>query len=171
MTMKYAGKLIPKVKRSPCYRQGRLPESERAPGEDGMAAAGWRKLNHSTEPEIRHGSAANSHAGEYMRRLNKMFAKIANLPEASRKGREGKDLSQDKMFKALKEMPNDGGWYAYADDNGQPVAFASGKDASKVQSRIAAMAKAGAGTFKTTFRGEHVFIQKIHDEYVKRRNA
>lgn len=165
--MQYAGKILPKVKRSPCYKQGRLPESERVPGSEGMAAAGWTTLKHSTEPDIRHGSSVNPNAGEYMRRLNKMFnqtVSINEVPSVSR-GRAGKDLSSDAMFVALRDMPVDTeNWRTdgneYSKDN-----------AAKLQSKIAAYAKAGAGTFKTTYRGNRVYIMKISDTYQKQRNV
>ena len=164
--LQYAGKMIPKLRRSQCYKQGRLPESERAPGHYGMAAAGWRKLYHSTMPEIRHGSSANPNAGEYMRKLNKMFnqtVSIREVPAASR-GRAGKDLSKDPMFVALRDMPVDAeNWRT----DGQEY---SEDSARKLQSKIAAYAKAGAGTFKTTYRGKRVYVMKISATYEKQRN-
>lgn len=165
--MQYAGKILPSIKRSPCYKQGRLPESERVPDSEGMAAAGWTTLKHSTEPDIRHGSSVNPNAGEYMRRLNKMFnntVAVSEIPTAAR-GRAGKDVTQDEMYVALKGMPVDmENWRTdgneYSKDN-----------AAKLQSKIAAYAKAGAGTFKTTYRGGRVYVMKIADTYQKQRNV
>ena len=164
--MQYAGKMIPKLRRSQCYRHGRLPESERAPGDDGMAAAGWRRLHHSTEPVIRRGSSANPNAGEYMRRLNKMFNQTVSVnavPKVSR-GRAGKDLSTDPLFVALRDMPVDtANWRT----DGQEYTEDS---ARKLQSKIALYAKHGAGTFKTTYRGGRVYVMKISATYEKQRN-
>lgn len=164
--MQYAGRMIPKLRRSPSYRQGRLPESERAPGHDGMAAAGWRKLYHSTEPVIRHGSSANPNAGEYMRRLNKMFNQTVSVNDvtAVSRGRAGKDLSTDPLFVALRDMPVD-------KENWRTDGKEYTEDAArKMQSKIAAYAKAGAGTFKTTYRGGRVYVMKISATYEKQRN-
>lgn len=162
----YAGRMLPKQRRSPAYKDGRLPESERAPGQDGMAAAGWRKLNYSTTPDIRRGASVNPNDGEYMRRLNKMFnqtVSITDVPAASR-GRAGKDLSADAMFVALRDMPVDTEHWR---TDGQEY---SEDAARKLQSRIAAYAKAGAGTFKTTYRGKRVYVMKISSTYEKQRN-
>lgn len=163
--LQYAGKLIPKMTRSPCYKQGRLPKSERCPDAEGMAAAGWRTLKHSTEPEIRRGSSANPNAGEYMRRLNKMFnqtVSVQEVPKASR-GRASKDLTKDAMFVALRDMPVDtANWRTDGNEYTEDAA-------RKLQSKVAAYAKAGAGTFKTTYRGKRVYVMKISDTYEKQR--
>lgn len=164
--MQFAGRILPKIKRSSSYKYGRLPESERAPGHDGMAAAGWRKLYHSTEPVIRRGSSANPNAGEYMRRLNKMFnqtVSINDVPAVSR-GRAGKDLSADPLFVALRDMPVD-------TENWRTDGQEYTEDAArKMQSKIAAYAKAGAGTFRTTYRGKRIYVMKIRATYEKQRN-
>lgn len=157
-SLQYAGKLLPKVKRSACYREGRLPESERAGELPGHAA-----LMHSTTVEVASSSRIISY-GDTMRRLNKMFAKVdkSEMPVASR-GRAAKDLSNDPMFVALKGLPVDTDNYVcdgkeYTEDAGR-----------KMQSKIAAYAKAGAGTFKTSFRAGKVYILKIDAEYKQQR--
>lgn len=164
--MQYAGKMLPKLRRAQCYKQGRLPESERAPGHDGMAAAGWRKLYHSTEPVIRRGSSANPNAGEYMRSLNKMFNQTVSVnavPKATR-GRAGKDLSNDPMFISLRDMPVDtANWRTDGNEYSEDAA-------RKLQSKIAAYAKSGAGTFKTTYRGGRVYVMKISATYERQRS-
>jgi len=163
--LQYAGKLIPKIRRSPCYAQGRLPKSERVPDDSGMAAAGWHKLKHSTEPEIRRGSSVNPNAGEYMRRLNKMFNQTVSVNEvqAVSRGRASKDLSKDAMFVALRDMPVDKeNWRTDGNEYSEDAA-------RKLQSKIAAYAKAGAGTFKTTYRGKRVYVMKISSTYEKQR--
>lgn len=94
-----------------------------------------------------------------------MFNIVAQseLPIAARKGKATKDYSQDAMFTALKGLPVD-----------QDNWLSDGKEytedaARKAQSKIAAYAKNGAGTFKTSYRGGKVYIKKTHDTYVKQR--
>ena len=92
-----------------------------------------------------------------------MFTNVASneMPVASR-GRTAKDLSNDPVYVALK---------------GQPVSdsyFSDGKEytedaARKFQSKVSAYAKAGAGTFSTTYRGGKVYIKKTADTYTKQR--
>lgn len=161
--MYYAGKILPKIKRSACYREGRLPESERAGELPGHAA-----LMHSTTVEVasssRTGSNRANSYGDTMRRLNKMFAKVdkSEMPVVSR-GRAAKDLSNDPLYAALKGLPVDADNYVsdgkeYSEDQGR-----------KMQSKIAAYAKAGAGTFKTSFRAGKVYIMKVDAEYKQQR--
>lgn len=156
--MQYAGKILPKIKRSACYREGRLPESER-----GGELPGHAPLMHSTTAEVASSGRIISY-GDAMRRLNKMFTKVekSELPVVSR-GRAAKDLSNDPVFKALKELPVDSDNYVtdgkeYSEDQ-----------ARKMQSKIAAYAKNGAGTFKTSFRAGKVYILKVAAEYKQQR--
>ena len=138
----------------------RLPISERGPGYDGLPGHG--KVVHSTVTIVARSSANLSH-GDTMRRLNKVFTNIASneMPVASR-GRTAKDLTNDPVYVALK---------------GQPVSesyFSDGKEytedaARKFQSKVSAYAKAGAGTFSTTYRGGKVYIKKTADTYTKQR--
>lgn len=158
--MHYAGKLIPKVKRSACYREGRLPESERAGELPGHAA-----LMHSTTVEVASTSGRIHSYGDTMRRLNKMFAKVdkSEMPVVAR-GRAAKDLSNDPLYAALKGLPVDADNYVsdgkeYSEDQGR-----------KMQSKIAAYAKEGAGTFRTSYRAGKVYIMKIDAEYKKQRS-
>lgn len=87
--------------------------------------------------------------------------KAEDMPIATR-GRAGKDHSADPVFQALKAMPVGADWHTdgkeYSEDN-----------ARKFQSRIAAYAKAGAGTFSTSFRNGKVYIRKNAAEYTKQR--
>lgn len=156
--MQYAGKILPKIKRSACYREGRLPESER-----GGELPGHAPLMHSTTVEVASSGRIISY-GDAMRRLNKMFTKVekSELPVVSR-GRATKDLSNDPLFKALKELPVDGDNYVtdgkeYSEDQGR-----------KMQSKIASYASKGAGTFKTSFRAGKVYILKVAAEYKQQR--
>lgn len=156
--MQYAGKILPKVKRSQCYKEGRLPESERSGELPGHGA-----LMHSTDVHVTHGSRTKTY-GDTMRRLNQMFTTVdkSELPVAAR-GRAAKDLSNDPMFVALKGLPVDADNYVtdgkeYTEDAGR-----------KMQSKIAVYAKAGAGTFKTSFRAGKVYIMKIDAEYKQQR--
>lgn len=154
----YAGKLLPKVRRAQCYREGRLPESERTAELPGHGA-----LMHSTTVHVA-SSSRITHYGDTMRRLNNMFAKVdkSEMPVVSR-GRAAKDLSADPVFVALKGLPVDADNYVtdgkeYTEDAGR-----------KMQSKIALYAKAGAGTFRTSFRAGKVYILKIDAEYKQQR--
>ena len=161
MALQYTGKppSMKHYKRDEDGRQ-RLPISERGPGYDGLPGHG--KVVHSTVTIVARSSANLSH-GDIMRRLNKMFTNVAQneMPVASR-GRTAKDLSSDPVYVALK---------------GQPVSdsyFSDGKEytedaARKFQSKVSAYAKAGAGTFSTTYRGGKVYIKKTADTYTKQR--
>ena len=161
MALHYTGKppSMKHYKRDEDGRQ-RLPISERGPGYDGLPGHG--KLIHSTRVEVA-ARTANNPNGDTMRRLNKMFTNVAanEMPVASR-GRTAKDLSNDPVYVALK---------------GQPVSdsyFSDGKEytedaARKFQSKVSAYAKAGAGTFSTTYRGGKVYIKKTADTYTKQR--
>ena len=162
--MQYAGKILPSRKHYARdeYGRQRLPDSSRAADADGMAAAGWKTLQHSTSVTVTHARPEQSY-GDTMRRLNKMFSvvKAEDMPIATR-GRAGKDHSADPVFQALKAMPVGADWHTdgkeYSEDN-----------ARKFQSRIAAYAKAGAGTFSTSFRNGKVYIRKNAAEYTKQR--
>ncbi len=95
-----------------------------------------------------------------------MFSTVSKseMPTISR-GRSAKDYSQDETFKALKGLSVDkDNWVSdgkeYSEDAGR-----------KMQSKIAMYAKAGAGTFKTSFRGGKVYIQKIADTYTQQRGG
>lgn len=158
--MQYEGKLLPKVKRSQCYREGRLPESERAGELPGHAV-----LIHSTTVHVASSSGSNTN-GNLMRRLNKMFAKVdkSEMPVASR-GRAAKDLSNDPMFVALKGLPVDADNYV---SDGKEYTEDAGR---KLQSKVAAYAKAGAGTFRTSFRAGKVYLLKIDAEYKQQRGV
>lgn len=80
------------------------------------------------------------------------------------RGRAGKDLSTDPLFVALRDMPVD-------KENWRTDGKEYTEDAArKMQSKIAAYAKAGAGTFKTTYRGGRVYVMKISATYEKQRN-
>ena len=88
---------------------------------------------------------------------------IRDVPTVSR-GRAGKDLSTDAMFVALRDMPVDTeNWRTDGNEYSEDAA-------RKLQSKIAAYAKAGAGTFKTTYRGKRVYVMKISATYEKQRN-
>jgi hypothetical protein len=144
----------------------RLPQSERGPGLDGLPGHG--KLQHSTSVTVAHASRSgnNAHtAGDTMRRINNMFTNVAasEMPQAARKGKAAKDYSADPMYVALKAQPvAENSWFSdgkeYSEDQGR-----------KLQSKIALYAKAGAGTFKTSFRQGKVYIAKTHAEYTKQR--
>ena len=161
--MQYAGKILPRYRqygRDEHDRQ-RLPVSERGPGYDGLPGHG--KLQHSTSVTVTHASREQSF-GDTMRRLNKMFTtvKAADMPEGARKGRAGKDYTADPLFRALKNQPVGDDYFT---DN---VEYSEDK-ARKLQSKIAAYAKAGAGTFSTSYRGGKVYIRKNAMEYTKQR--
>lgn len=156
--MQYAGKILPKQRRSACYAEGRLPESERT-----AELPGHGVLMHSTTVHVA-SSSRTIHYGDTMRRLNKMFTTVdkSELPVVAR-GRAAKDLSNDPVFVALKGLPVDSDNYVtdgkeYTEDAGR-----------KMQSKIAAYAKAGAGTFKTSYRAGKVYIMKIDAEYKQQR--
>ena len=87
--------------------------------------------------------------------------KAEDMPTISR-GRAGKDHTGSAVYQALKAMPVGPDWQTdnkeYSEDN-----------ARKFQSRIAAYAKAGAGTFSTSFRNGKVYIRKNAAEYTKQR--
>jgi hypothetical protein len=118
---------------------------------------------HSTTVIVANSGRIKSY-GDSMRRLNKMFTTVdkSELPVVSR-GRAAKDLSNDPVFVALKGLPVDADNYVtdgkeYSEDAGR-----------KMQSKIAAYAKQGAGTFKTSFRAGKVYIMKIDAEYKQQR--
>lgn len=159
--LQYAGKLLPKIKRAACYKEGRLPESERAGILPGHAA-----LMHSTTVQVAGSDGRNKQYGDTMRRLNKMFAKVdkSEMPVASR-GRAAKDLSNDAMFVALKGLPVDADNYV---SDGKEYSEDAGR---KLQSKVAAYAKAGAGTFRTSFRAGKVYLLKIDAEYKQQRGT
>ena len=89
--------------------------------------------------------------------------KAEDMPTISR-GRAGKDHTADPVYQALKAMPVGADWLSdgkeYSEDN-----------ARKFQNRIAAFAKAGAGTFSTSFRNGKVYIRKNAAEYTKQRGG
>ena len=96
-----------------------------------------------------------------------MFTQIAanEMPTAARKGRNGKDHTADPLYQGLKSLPvNPDGWNVmdgeFSEDN-----------ARKLQSKIAAFAKAGAGTFKTSYRQSRVYVCKMADTYQQQRGA
>lgn len=140
----------------------RLPQSERGPGYDGLPGHG--RVIHSTAVQVTHGRIVNN-SGDILRRINNMFQNVAasEMPAASRKGKAAKDYSADPLFIALKAQPVAENSYftdgkEYSEDQGR-----------KLQSKISVMAKAGAGTFKTSFRGGKVYIAKTADTYTKQR--
>lgn len=161
--MQYAGKILPSRKHYGCdeHDRQRLPKSEWGPGIDGLPGHG--KLQHSTSVSVTHARPEQS-KGDTMRRLNKMFSivKAADMPEGARKGRAGKDYTTDPLFQALKAQP-------VGDDFFTDNAEYSEDKARKLQSKIAAYAKAGAGTFSTSYRGGKVYIRKNAMEYTKQR--
>lgn len=140
----------------------RLPQSEHGPGYDGLPGHG--RVLHSTALTVAKGSGMNI-SGDTMRRLNNMFTNIVAdaLPAAARKGKAAKDYTNDPMFKALKDQPvAENSWFSdnkeYSEDAGR-----------KLQSKVNVLAKAGAGAFKTSYRGGKVYICKVADEYQKQR--
>lgn len=158
--MKYVGHFIPKVRRAECYKLGRLPESERTAPLPGHGA-----LQHSTLVTVAD-KLDISHRGDVMRRLNKMFnvnspISESALPTAARKGRAGKDLSNDPLAQGLKAMPVNGGVWYKSDEK-----YTDKSLAAKQQSKIAAYAKQGnLGTFKTRVREGHIYICKTAAEW------
>ena len=85
------------------------------------------------------------------------------VPKASR-GRAGRDLSKDPLFVALRDMPVDtANWRTDGQEYTEDAA-------RKMQSKIALYAKSGAGTFKTTYRGNRVYVMKISATYEKQRS-
>lgn len=165
MAYQYAGRLLPKRHRSPAYRDGRLPESERAGQLPGLG-----KLHHSTTITVAD-SSRNYNQGDIMRGLNKMFNHTVKATEKPRTTRAGSaDLSSDPMFQALKGLPvvhkDDGDWC----HDGQKY---SEDQARKLQSKIAAYAKAGAGTFRTSYNRAdgHVYLKRIAETYTVQRGA
>ena len=164
--MQYAGKILPSRKHygRDEYGRQRLPDSSRAADADGMAAAGWKTLRHSTSVTVTHARPEQS-VGDTMRRLNKMFSvvKAEDLPTISR-GRAGLAHPADPVYKKKKKIQDGADWLSdgkeYSEDN-----------ARKFQSRIAAFAKAGAGTLRTSFRNGKVYIRKNAAEYTKQRGG
>lgn len=86
----------------------------------------------------------------------------SEMPAAARKGRGEKDLSKDELFVALKAQPVGEDWFTDGTDYSEDKA-------RKLQSKIAAYAKAGAGTFSTSYRAGKVYIRKNAAEYTKQR--
>lgn len=160
--MEYAGKILPTRKhygRDEWERQ-RLPVSERGPGLEGLPGHG--KLIHSTVTNVAR-STANTYHGDYMRKVNKMFQTVAanEMPTIAR-GRASKDYSADPLYVALKDRPVAADWFTDGKEYSEDMA-------RKFQSKIAAYAKAGAGTFSTSLRGGKVYIRKNAAEYTKQR--
>lgn len=167
MEAKYVSRAPKQAKRSQCYKEGRLPQSERS-GE----LPGYGKLQHSTTPDItpRHVVAKNLAAQK--ERMEKMFANmkaVENVPVASR-GRAGVDLTQTDEFKALASMPvthkdDKTGWFA--------VECGSDDKAKKQQAMVNRYARAGAGTFRTRLlKGSStLYIKRIAEEYVQQRGG
>ena len=162
--MQYAGKILPSRKHYSRdeYGRQRLPDSSRAADAEGMAAAGWKTLHHSTSVTVTHARPEQS-KGDTMRRLNKMFTNVAanEMPVASR-GRTAKDLSNDPVYMALKNQPVSDSYFSDGKEYTEDAA-------RKFQSKVSAYAKAGAGTFSTTYRGGKVYIKKTADTYTKQR--
>ena len=162
--MQYAGKILPSRKHYSRdeYGRQRLLDSSRAADADGMAAAGWKTLQHSTSVTVTHARPEQS-KGDTMRRLNKMFTNVASneMPVASR-GRTAKDLTNDPVYVALKNQPVSESYFSDGKEYTEDAA-------RKFQSKVSAYAKAGAGTFSTTYRGGKVYIKKTADTYTKQR--
>lgn len=177
--MQYVGRITPSRKNygRDEYGRQRLPDSSRAADADGMAAAGWKTLHHSTSVTVTHARPEQSY-GDTMRRLNKMFNTMtavapADVP-ASRGGREGVDIRTTDDYKALAGMPVVGhdseaekkhGWSA--------VDVGSADKAKKLQARVNIMAKAGAGTFRTKLpAGSTVlYVKRISETYSQQRGG
>ena len=92
-----------------------------------------------------------------------MFTNVASneMPVASR-GRTAKDLTNDPVYVALKNQPVSESYFSDGKEYTEDAA-------RKFQSKVSAYAKAGAGTFSTTYRGGKVYIKKTADTYTKQR--
>lgn len=158
--MQHVSKLPHKPYARDEYDRQRLPESSRT-----GTMPGHGRLNHSTTVKVA-GSSANPNQGDRMRRLNKMFQNVAadEMPTISR-GRAGKDHTADPLFVALKGQPvNPEQWFTDGTEYSEDAA-------RKVQSKIALLAKHGAGTFKTSYRGGKVYICKTAAKYTQQRGV
>ena len=177
--MQYVGRILPSRKSYARdeYGRQRLPDSSRAADAEGMAAAGWKTLQHSTSVTVTRARPEQSY-GDTMRRLNKMFNTMtavapADLP-ASRGGRDGVDIRTTDDYKALAGMPVVGHDSEAEKKHGWSAVDAGSVDkAKKLQARVNIMAKAGAGTFSTKLpAGSTVlYVKRISETYTQQRGG
>ena len=158
--MQHIGFTIPSRKPA----QTRLPESQR----NGQLP-GWNRLDTATtidyivsKQETAQRRAAESARTQSLMENIKMFEnmkKAAAMPVLAR-GRAKSDLSQNKDFIALKEMPLGEVFQ---------VDYANVDAAKRAQSRINLYGRNGAGTFKTALQGATLYIQHLSYEYKPQR--